>query len=138
MTASRFFFGCLFCFWLKQLSSSSSSSSFLCVHHSPTRCVKTALPLSLSLSSLKKSQEGTRKNSTRDLDFTQEELITHHKKKNRTERSLFTLSLSLSFFFQKHNKLFSSVVFAKTSRRSSFLLLYLSSVLLFNTSSLVF
>jgi hypothetical protein len=60
----------------------------------------------LSLSPLsKKVQEGTR-NDTR--------IITHHKKKNRTERSLFTLSLSL-VLFSKTNKLFSSVVFAKTS-----------------------
>ena len=105
---ARFFLFCLFFFWLKHMLCFFFLLLllllfFACITHY-TRCVKTAL-LSLSLSPLsKKVQEGTRKNSTRDLDFTQEELIiTHpmHKKKNRTERSLFTLSLSLSFFFQK-------------------------------------
>ena len=109
---------------------------FACITHDSLR--KNCAPLSLSLSSLKKSKKKEHEKIVlRDLDFTQEELITHHKKKKRTERSLFTLSLSL-VLFSKTNKLFSSVVFAKTSRRSSFLLLYLSSVLLFNTSSLVF
>ena len=95
---------------------------------------KTAL-LSLSLSLLsQKKEEGTRKNSTRDLDFTQEELITHHnKKKNRTERSLFTLSLSL-VLFSKTNKLFSrSVVFAKTSRGGVLFFFFISLLFFFLT-----
>jgi hypothetical protein len=68
---------------------------FACITHY-TRCVKTAL-LSLSLSSLKKSN----KEHEKIVHETLIELITHHNKKKRTERSLFTLSLSLSFFFQK-------------------------------------
>ena len=99
-----------------------------CITHS-TRCVKTAL-LSLSLSPLSKKvhEEGTRKNSTRDLDFTQEEL-THHNKKNRTERSLFTLSLSLSFFFQKRISCFPAWFLPK--RRGGVLFFFFISLLFF-------
>jgi hypothetical protein len=78
--------------------------------------VKTAL-LSLSLSSLKKSNKKEHEIFVlRDLDFTQEELITHPIIKRTEQNALYLLSLSLSLvLFSKTNKLFSSVVFAKTS-----------------------
>ena len=111
----------------------SSSSSFF-VHHSV--CVKTAHPLSLSLFPLKKStKKRTRRNS-----IIRETLILRKKNERTIKRieqnTLFIYSLSLSLsFFRKNELLFRCVVFAKTLERRSFLLLYLSSVLLFPTSS---
>ena len=125
---------CLFFFLVETTAlfffSSSSSSSFFCVHHSLYSLRKNCAPLSLSLSSLKK--RNTKEHEIfvlRDLDFTQEELITHHKKKKRTERSLFTLSLSLSFFFQKLISCFPAWFLPK--RRGGVLFFFFISLLFF-------
>ena len=129
--SSRFFLSSVFFFGFKMLFCffSSSSSSFFVRENHYSLMRKNCALFSLSLSSQKKETKEHNERVVHERPwFYAKEEWTHKHKKKRTERSLYLRSLSL-VLSEKLLLLFRRVVFAKTFlERSSFLLLYLSSV----------